>query len=73
MQYSSLLRKGVFAVVALVLVAAFVVGFGHSRAGLSATSWFGVLTLSQHLELVAGVIVRRRTAVLIRRSRTHAA
>jgi thiol-disulfide isomerase/thioredoxin/uncharacterized membrane protein YphA (DoxX/SURF4 family) len=49
---STLIRNGLLA-----LVAAFVVWFGHSSAGLSATSWFGALTLSQRLELVAGVIV----------------
>jgi thiol-disulfide isomerase/thioredoxin/uncharacterized membrane protein YphA (DoxX/SURF4 family) len=49
---STLIRNGLLA-----LVAAFVVYFGHSRPGLSATSWFAALTLSQRLELVTGGIV----------------
>src|SRR5258706_2623636 len=41
----------------LALVAGFLVVFGRSRAGLSASSWFGALALAQRLELLAGVIV----------------
>jgi len=41
----------------LALVAGFLVVFGRSSAGLSASSWFGALALAQRLELLAGVIV----------------
>lgn len=41
----------------LALVASFLVVFGRSSAGLSASSWFGALAPAQRLELLVGVIV----------------
>jgi len=49
----STLMRNVF----LALVAVFLAVFGRGSAGLSATSWFGMLTLAQRIELLMGVIV----------------
>lgn len=49
----STLMRNIF----LALVAVFLAVFGRSSAGLSATSWFGMLTLAQRIELLIGVIV----------------
>ncbi len=49
----STLMRNVF----LALVAVFLVVFGRSSAGLSATSWFGMLRAAQRIELLIGVIV----------------
>ena len=43
--------------VLLAAVAGFVVGFGYTTPGLSATGWFGVLALPQRIELIGGLVV----------------
>ena len=50
--WSTLVRNTILAA-----VAAFVVGFGYSHPGLSATGWFGALALMQWIELIAGIII----------------
>ena len=50
--WSTLVRNTILAA-----VAAFVVGFGYSHPGLSATGWFGALALVQWIELIAGIII----------------
>lgn len=41
----------------LAAVAGFVVWFGWANAGLSATDWFGLLAVTQRVELIGGLVV----------------
>ncbi len=41
----------------LAAVAGFIVGFGSSNAGLSATDWFVALAHAQRIELIVGIII----------------
>jgi peroxiredoxin len=50
--WSTLIRN-----VVLAAVAGLIVGLGWSNVGLSATDWFGLLTVSSRIELIAGVIL----------------
>lgn len=50
--WSTLIRNLLLAV-----VAAFIVGFGWSNAGLNLFDWLGVLTATQRIELVVGLIL----------------